>query len=103
MQCCPQPKYVTLPHTTAAHRFPLSCCVILHTHAGVAGILYVLLHHTGTIRQLDAEARSSGSSRSSSSVGGGYMAAVMGAVDALAAAALPSGNLPTKLGDREDL
>jgi hypothetical protein len=55
----------------------------------------VLLHHMGTIRQLDAEASSSSS--------GGYMAAVWGAVDALTAAALPSGNLPTKLGDKEDV
>jgi hypothetical protein len=75
-----------------------------HTPAGVAGILYVLLHHTGTIRQLDADARSNGSSvGSSSGSSGGYMAAVRGTVDALAAAALPSGNLPTKLGDREDV
>jgi hypothetical protein len=76
----------------------LSCTLLCL--AGLSGILYVLLHHLGTIRQLDAEAGSSGSSGSSS---GGYMAAVRGAVDALAAAALPSGNLPTKLGDKEDV
>jgi len=60
--------------------------------------LYVLLHHLGTIRQLDAEA-AAGSSGSS----GGYMAAVVSTVDALVASTLPSGNLPTKLGDREDV
>ena len=63
----------------------------------MAGILYVLLHQVGVIRQLDKEAGSSGSS------GGGYMAAVTATADALAAAALPTGNLPTKLGDAEDV
>lgn len=96
------------PYTSHAPRkccSPVTCRVVPSctlAHAGVAGILYVLLHHTGTIRQLDTEARSGAGSRGSSSVGG-YMAAVTGAVDALAAAVLPSGNLPTKLGDREDV
>jgi hypothetical protein len=53
----------------------------------------VLLHQMGTIKQLDSEAGSSG----------GYMAAVRGTADALAGTALPSGNLPTKLGDTEDV
>jgi hypothetical protein len=60
----------------------------------------VLLHHLGVIRQLDTERSSSSGSGGRS--GGGYMAAVTTTVDSLAAAALPSGNLPTKLGDRED-
>jgi hypothetical protein len=79
----------------------------------VAGILYVLLHNVGVIRELDVEQQQPGGGGSSSSGGGGgsssmhhaagrYTAALVAAVDALAAAQLPSGNLPTKLGDADD-
>lgn len=93
---CPaaEDKRAVLPLPFHALRMHCACT------AGTAGILYVLLHQLGTIKQLDSEAGSRGSSGGSS---GGYMAAVRGTADALAAAALPSGNLPTKLGDTEDV
>jgi hypothetical protein len=89
---CPaaEDKRAVLPSPFHALRMHCACT------AGTAGILYVLLHQLGTIKQLDSEAGSRGSS-------GGYMAAVRGTADALAAAALPSGNLPTKMGDTEDV
>jgi hypothetical protein len=67
--------------------------------AGLCGVVYVLLHCMHQVHQLDRQAAAAGA-------GGGagmYSQAVRQAVDALAAAALPSGNLPTKLGDTQDV
>lgn len=60
---------------------------------GLCGIVYVLLHCMPQVQQLDRQAGAAGM----------YSAALRQAVDALAAAALPSGNLPTKLGDTQDV
>jgi hypothetical protein len=67
--------------------------------AGVCGIVYVLLHCMHHVQQLDRQAAAAGG-------GGGvgmYSQALRQTVEALAAAALPSGNLPTKLGDTQDV
>jgi hypothetical protein len=85
-------------------RLLLLLLLCLH-RTGLAGILYMLLHCMPLVQELDREDRRAvqptvGSAGSS---GGVYCAAVRGAVDALAEAAFTSGNLPTKLGDREDV
>lgn len=78
----------------------LLCCLDPAVHvcaggvcAGLCGIVYVLLHCMPQVQQLDRQAGAAGM----------YSAALRQAVDALAAAALPSGNLPTKLGDTQDV
>lgn len=55
---------------------------------GLSGIAYVLLHALPAVRQADPS--------------GGGVAALTAACDALAAALLPSGNLPSSLGSRDD-
>jgi hypothetical protein len=65
--------------------------------AGLCGIVYMLLHCMHQVQQLDRQAAAAAGGA------GVYSQAVRQAVDALAAAALPSGNLPTKLGDTQDV
>jgi hypothetical protein len=72
--------------------------MLLLRHAGVCGIVFVLLHCMHHVQQLDRQAAAAGGGG-----GGMYSQAVLQTVDALAAAALPSGNLPTKLGDTQDV
>jgi hypothetical protein len=64
--------------------------------------VYVLLHCMHHVQQLDRQAAAAGGAAGGG--GGMYSQALRQTVEALAAAAaLPSGNLPTKLGDTQDV